>query len=463
MKFKLPTFLKLSNLLQSKKIVIAFSIILSFTIWLTIMVKENPERQKTFHDITIEIPTEITDGKYALFSEHTQKVSVTVTAPNYVVSSLSSEDFVFDIDTTNVLTNGVESEVEVNARCEKTGIKQIECTPNKFKVIYDSKLDQNTTIDISAKIRHVTNDSIIDSSTGLNVSTASVVDLNQNTVSTISISGSKSEFEKIGAVEAVAEINETLTADKIFACSSVILYDKDDATKVLYRYNNDGSVYDGTGNLVSIPKLTLGLKVSDINILQKITQIRKLPIEVLFKNLPEGFDISAICSVNPGEISIEGAPDIVNSMSSITTDKDTAIDIRTIKANTKTANEIPCDIPTDIVVLDENGSPLGEDEGTNVTVNINTSGYREKVITINTLKFKNSDGSVEYANIEIKNVRICGPASVINKIKQTDFYAYVDLSGEITKDNIRREVTIMSDVYKDVWQIGSYTITISLS
>ena len=70
-------------------------------------------------------------------------------------------------------------------------------------------------------------------------------------------------------------------------------------------------------------------------------------------------------------------------------------------------------------------------------------------------------GLTAQGGASIKNVKICGPSSVIRKIDASKIYAQIDLTdkkaGEHTVD-----VSINFDGYNNIWAVGNYTTTVTV-
>ena len=96
------------------------------------------------------------------------------------------------------------------------------------------------------------------------------------------------------------------------------------------------------------------------------------------------------------------------------------------------------------------------------TVTIDTSGYSEKTFTVSNVRFKGlSAGLNATSDTAIKNVKICGPKSVISKLNDGMLYAEVDLSDKAAGEHTVL-VTVRSDSYNDIWQVGSYSTTVKI-
>ena len=97
MKIKFPQKYRLGQLLYNKKFTVVLSVVLAFALWLGISMTENPIRQQTFSDLSALVTldgTAAADLGLGIVSDvASQRFSVTISGPNYIVSSLKAEDF----------------------------------------------------------------------------------------------------------------------------------------------------------------------------------------------------------------------------------------------------------------------------------------------------------------------------------------------------------------------------------
>ena len=96
-KIKIPADFSLRRLLYNKRFTIPFSVITAFIFWLVIMINQNPDIDRTFTDIPLNITL---DNTYAAENHmeiigdvSEKKFTVTINGPSYVVSALKSSDF----------------------------------------------------------------------------------------------------------------------------------------------------------------------------------------------------------------------------------------------------------------------------------------------------------------------------------------------------------------------------------
>ena len=96
-KINLPAKFSLKKLLYNKRFTIPLSLITAFVFWLVIMISQNPDIDRTFTDVPVNINLENTfvseNGMEIIGDISSQKFTVTIKGPRYVVSSLQSGDF----------------------------------------------------------------------------------------------------------------------------------------------------------------------------------------------------------------------------------------------------------------------------------------------------------------------------------------------------------------------------------
>ena len=95
-------------------------------------------------------------------------------------------------------------------------------------------------------------------------------------------------------------------------------------------------------------------------------------------------------------------------------------------------------------------------------VKFNLDGYAEKKVTVSTIKYTGlKSGLKTQGGSAIKNVKICGPKSVLKKLDESKIYAKIDLKGKKAGEHTVT-ATINFEGYKNVWSIGSYTTTVTV-
>ncbi len=432
--------LRLRPLLYNKKFTVTLSVILSFSIWLVVMINRNPIRDQIFTDVTATVSIDNTVasemGLGIVSDIYTQKFTVTISGPNYIVSSLTASDFMLSASVTDVNAAGTYTlDVLGTRNSNKSGYTFASISPSTIDVTFDYIDTREFTL-VPKLIG-------VGAADGL-IAETPVVSSAEN--STITVKGPRSVIDRIASVGSLAEVNTTLNTTTTFD-SNIVLYDE--KSEIIYRYDTDGKVYDKNDNAVENTYLTLSF--TSVKVSQPISKRATVAVKATFANLPSGLKESDILwNVDHSTVSVIGPPDVISKLGEVTL---SAIDFRTV-STTSNSFEVSPTLPDGVKILD------------NIeffTVIIDTSGYAEKTINLNDIRYTGlSNGLSAKTRGRINNVKICGPADVIDKITRSDLYATLDLTdrsaGEHTVDAV-----IKSDKYPNIWQVGTYSTPVTIN
>ena len=438
MKVNIPQKLRLSNLLYNKKFTIILSFVLAFSLWLGISMTENPVRQQTFTDLGASITLEGTaaaDLGLGIISDvASQRFSVTISGPNYIVSSVKAEDFSLSASTIGINSAGTFNlEVSATNNNNKSGYTITRISPSTIDVTVDFIDTKEFTL--LPKLIGVT------ASEGLVAETPIISDSQQ---SSVTIKGPRSTIEKIASVGTISEVNDTLSTSQTFN-SDVVLYDSND--KILYRYTADGTVYDANSNIVTNSYLSLSF--TNVKVTQPISKKKVVNCKAVFENLPSGLTEEKVkYSLNHNKVTIIGTPEIIDKIENISL---SPIDFRNVTTTDKKF-EVSASLPDGVRILENYESFI---------IDIDLSKYVEKTFEIKNIRCLGLSGDLKAKTGKSIYVKLCGPQNVIKNIKASDLFAVVDLTDKKAGD-YTVEAVIKSDVYDNVWQIGTYSTTVTL-
>ncbi|MEE1245201.1 MAG: CdaR family protein [Acutalibacteraceae bacterium] len=420
---KIKNFFKsfhLRKLLGNKRFTVPFSLGLAFVLWLVITINQNPIIERSFSDMTINVNLENTfasdKGMSIVDDISTQKFTVVVRGASYAVSSITSGDINVYASAASVDAPG---EYDLDVMASKTNqlanYEILSVTPSTMKVSFDYIDTKDFTI--KPKTEGAT------AKDGL-IAENGIVSGTEN--DTVTISGPRTVMNKISSVVALAKVNKTLDVSETF-----------DADIVLY---------DEQGNQISDEHLTLS--INKVKVTVPISKTKTVPVLVDFTNLPNGFDKNSISySLNYSSVTVIGKPETVDKTESVIL---SPIDLTAVSP-TANSFDVSAKLPEGVRLVDNI-------EYFNVKLNIDN--YSQKVITVSDITCNGLGSGLKIQNIaEIKNVRICGPKSVIKNIGSA--YAEIDLSGK-TAGQHSVEVNISFKENNNVWAIGTYTTTVSI-
>lgn len=439
MKFSIPQKYRLGTLLYNKKFTVGLSVVVAFALWLGIAMTENPVRQQTFTDIGASVTLEGTaaaDLGLGIISDvAAQRFSVTISGPNYIVSSLKSEDFSLSASTIDINSAGTFN-LEVTA------------TSNSSKSGYTITSISPSTIDVTVDFIESKEFTIVPKLIGVSASDGLVAEtpvISHSQQSTITVKGPRSTIEKIATVGTLAEVNDTLATSQTFN-SDIVLYDSND--KILYRYTSDGTVYDANDNIITNSYLTLSF--TSVKVTQPISKKKTVNCKAVFSNLPTGMtdeDIKYKLSVS--KVSIIGTPEIVDKIESVSL---SSIDFREVSASSSSF-EVSASLPDGVKFLENMENVF--------IVDVDVSGYAETTLDIKNIRCLGLGSDLKAKTNKSIRVKICGPKSVIDSIKASDLFAVIDLTDK-TAGDYTVEATVKSELYNNIWQVGTYSTSVTL-
>ena len=420
-KIKIPVNFSLRRLLYNRRFTIPFSLITAFIFWLIIMISQNPDIDRTFTDIPLNITL---DNTYAAENHmeiigdvSAQKFTVTINGPSYVVSALKASDFYVYASAAAINSPG-EYQLEVSGarNTAVTDYNIVSINPPTVSLYFDYVDTKEFTITAKAD-----GAAAID---GL-VAETPVVSGTEN--DTITIKGPRTVMNKIDSVVAYAAVNKTLS---------------ESAT-----YDAEIQLFDEDGN--KIDKTNLTLSETAVKVTVPISKTKTVPVVADFTKLPSGISKSSISyKVDHDSVTVIGTPDAIDKITQVTL---SPIDITTISAGSNRA-EVSAKLPDGVRILDSIE---------HFTVTVDTSGFSEKTLNISDVRYSGLSSGLKAATDNvIRNVKICGPKAVISRLKNSEVYATVDLSDKAAGEHTVT-VTVRS-VQNNIWQVVTYTTTVKI-
>lgn len=415
MKFSLKT------LLYNKKFMCAFSIIAAFSLWLMISIYQNPVREHTISNVTVNISTDKTVvselGMDIVSGGAGEKVNVKISGPNYIVSSLSASDILVSASLSNVTAAGTyELQLVATQNSSKSGYTFLNISPSTITATFDYIDTKEFTVTPIAKGAGAVSGLVVDTP---------VVSDSEN--ATVTIKGARTDMALIDKVVAEAEVNKTLSSTESFEAKLKLI--------------------DANGN--EIDKSLFTISADTVNISIPISQKAEVPISVVFTNAPTGYESFLKYSVEHTTVTVLGPPDTIKSLDKIELDP---INFYNISKSNNSFDVVP-KLPDGVKMVDNI---------TDITVSINTSSLSERSFTISAVEYENIDPSLKASTGQaIRNVKICGQSSVIRSLSADDLYAEVDLSGKAAGEHTVT-AKILARNGASVWQVGEYTAIITL-
>ena len=418
---KIGNFLKsfqIKKLLENKRFTVTLSIVLSFVLWLVIVTSQKTVIERPFSDIPVTVNLDNTfvsdNGMNIIGDISEQKFTVVVTGASYAVSSIKSGDITVYASAASVDAPGEYSLEVVASKSNPLADYQIKSvTPSNVKITFDY-IDTKE-FAIKAKAEGVT------AKEGLIAESAIVSGTEKDTVT---ISGPRTVINKIDSVVAFAQVNKTLDVNETF-----------DADLILY---------DAEGKELSAENLTLSAEKVKLTV--PISKTKTVPIVVDFTNVPNGFNKESISyTLDYSTVTVIGKPETVDKITNVTL---SAIDLSSVSP-TANSYDVSPKLPEGVRLVENMQY---------VTVKLNIENYSQKIIAVSEIKHKGLESGLSVSEMsEIKNVRICGPRNIINRLNTA--YAEIDLTGKTAGQHSVEAVISFKDA-NTVWAIGTYTTTV---
>lgn len=410
------------KLLYNKRFTIPFSIFLSFVLWMIITINQKPVMDRSFSDMTVTINMEDTfaskNDMSIIGDISSQKFTVVVRGQNYIVSTLSPGDINLYASAAAVDSPGqYDLTVAATQATANSEYDILSITPKTVKVDFDYIESKEFTIEALAEGATA--------SEGLIAEAAVVSGTESNT---ITITGPRTVINTIEKVQAKTVVDRTLAVSETF-----------DADIVLY--NDKGEKID-TSNLT--------LSTDKVKVTVPISKKKTVPVKVDFSNVPKDFDKSSIkTKIDHSEVTIIGTPDTVDKTKEITL---SPIDVTALTAASKSFDVSP-KLPEGIRLLDAIEQ---------FVVEVDLSGYSETTITVSKVKYSGLSSGLKTDGTEsIKNVKVCGPRSVINKLNASKAYAEINLTDKKVGEHTVN-AAISFEGYNNIWAVGTYKTSVTI-
>lgn len=423
---KTKTNFSLKKLFFNNKFVIAFSIVFAIIFWMIISVAQAPEAEFTINNVPVIIPLEgsaTSERGLDVINQDqmTNSVSVVVKGPKYIISSLTDADVSVTASLSNVTAPG-KYNLELKAN---------KVTQGEFEIVGTNPGVILATFDYidTKKFELLAEAEGASAVSGLIAEKPIVSDSNY---SIITIKGPRTDLEKVDKIVAKATVNEVLSKTTAFN-AELLLLDK------------NGNAVDKKPFKITAADNT---EVSNVEISVPVSKAKEVPVVVTFTNLPEGFDTKKLnYTLDYDVIYIMGPSETIDSITSIQLEP---IDLLNLSPENYEIKVKPM-LPNGVKVYDQI---------TDITVKFtDMNSYQVKTFTVT--KFRSYDKADAKLATAIKNVKICAPRSIMWRIESSDLTAVADLSGKTAGDH-SVDVMIECSEMGMIWQIGSYTATVTV-
>ena len=400
----------------NKKFLVTLSVICSVLMWATLAINISPVESKIISAVPITINVDTIKDNFGLdFVEiispeslKTLELDVKVSGRKYLLTQLTADDF--------------SAVASANKSISKPGSYDFTLLVTCKNPLLDVKIEQNTQ-QIGATIP---------SDSNLTMGTP------YTNVSTVNVKGPETEVNQISSVVVSADINKELTDGETF----------------------DGSILflNKNGDQLNLGHITVATDITEsVSVTIPIRSTKEFKVGVTFKNAPSNFDAAKLpIEISPSTLTITGSPDAINNLKETYTAGE--IDISKLRKGTNTYN-FALSLSTG----------LEADKIDKIKVDIDLSKYKVESLDVNSANSKfdiiNYTGTrkVSFKTKTLDNLRIIGPAYVVEKITAKDVIIEADMTGMETVTGPCTVNAIVSIKNRsNCWAIGSYQVDVNI-
>ena len=254
-----------------------------------------------------------------------------------------------------------------------------------------------------------------------------MADSNQNT---IRITGPKTDIDRIVTVQAVAEVNKTMSQTESFP-AKIVLLDKDNQ---------------------EIDQSLMELSFQDPQITVQISKTKTVKVVPTFEGVPGYYQENDIpYELNVSEITVIGTPETVDEMTEIALP---AIDFNTL-LNKKNVFNLEVNLPLGV---------RSSDNVTQVTVTVDLSRMRTDSWTVRRFEAANAPADKTITVVtSSRQVTLVGNRYSIWDISSDDITLVYDLQDiNVSQGEHLVPARVRVDGYDNVWGVGEYDVQVRI-
>lgn len=426
------------KLLFNKKFSVALSIFVAFIFWLMIIVKENPDMERTFSKVEFNVITDSTvlnDDHLELVGENSYKATIKVNGPNYIVSRLKSDDFRIIPDLSLVNNAGVfQVKLTVAKKNNDVAYNVINIEPSTITVKFDYYSEK--IFDVTPVVEGYEKD--------LELIYQPII--KDPDLSTIRIRGPRSEVDKIYKVEAYHETKDKITSTTSFENCEIKLFDSNgrklDNSQFVFKHKTEDKVIDNIGIKLEVTKT----KTFDY-----------IPTYTGNLNAATTEALNKLLINSSNRFTLQGPPEIIKNLESV---ECKPIDVTKISPSEDNTIKVTPILPDGVRIT--NG-------GDTFTVSYDPEGLHTKTLNIKNIRTIGSlpDGLVAKLATDSVQVYVCSTKK-IQQLSLADLYVEVNLAslslGADTQDSYAKGTYMLNGYIRTdksddiVWQIDPINV-----
>lgn len=426
-----------NKVFYNNKYLLLFSVILAVIIWAAVVMEFSPESEYIINNVPVKVSSEGTDAAATglrPFGTEDLTVDVTIVGPRYStkISDISTEDFNVEAVVSNVTSVG-EHELSLKySIADKKAPYTIKSISKQTVWVYFDNYTSEKVLPI--ELMGIPEDNLAQE--GLY---CEGVILSQNNVT---VSGATSQINSLG--------------DKIYANfnSSGISF----PLKQTVNFDVNLILQDANGKRLNYITVVDGKEITGSI---PVLSVKNTPTSVSFKNVPKtsGNNMPSFISysINPTEVNVAAAKDVLSSMSSIDVG---VIDFRKIAPGSNVFVFNSEDITS---------AKIADESITEFTVTVNALNVTNIKMSIpsNRAEIKNiPDGyraSLEDESYCIEDAIFAGPSLSLEQLSASDVTVNVNMDNLTDLKAGKNEVPVTISINQNgVWSYGEYTVSVNV-
>lgn len=416
--------LSLGRLFYNNKIVMLFSIILSFIFWVVLSTSSSESTTKLITDIPISVnlSQNAKESGLTVFGADDIKAEVSVTGNRLVLGQLSKNDIQITAQqSANMINSTGKYTLELSAKKNSmlTDYEFATSVSPKFITVFVDRY-KSQEFEITPNIKFTANPNYFVAPVALSESK-------------VTVSGPESVVSSIASVTVDDEISDTLS-------------------KTVDLHNLPINLFDSNGNKINTTNLLLSANAVDANI--TVLQRKFVNISPEFTSVPSGFNVKSILQqVSPSRIEVAAPNEVISDLTMLQLEP---IDFSKINLDNYQFEQT-IKLPTDC-------RSLANIYKSNVKLNL--LGFQERTIVTKNIKFENlPEDKIAVFHTASMPLQVIGPVNQIRSISEADVSVAVDLSDKkdfIGRTEMPAKVVFGSSANK-CWAYGSYKVNVGLT
>lgn len=390
-----------------------FSLLCAVTLWFVVINAIDPTATTTIRQVPVTV--DVTDsalGKLGLdnIQEAVQKVDVTISGQRYIIGGVKPEDIQVKAVLTGITKPGLST---LNLIATPKNGKEFDIqsiSPDTVTVQFDRMVTKTLPVQVDVS--------------GVSFPEGYIMEEEYVSPSEVIVTGPEAEMSQVYKCVAKAEINRTL-----------------DRTEVI---TSRLELYDADGVLIESPFITTDATTVDITV--PVLKIKNVPLTVQFLNVPDDFPLNELkYTLSEETVAIAGPADLIQLMEDINLGY---IDMRDLDTDGSYTFNIV--LPSGYVNVDG---------VTTVEVSFMNEEITSRYFNVTDIRLINrpTNFDITVSTRTISNVRVFGPADVLEKMVGTDIVAEIDLSDrEIRAGQTKVTVNMQIPSKGLVWANGIY-------